>query len=165
MAGVAGSQTIVDTAHPDFFRVLRGEDTFVRFARQAQALPLSRAEWEASTQHAYTSLLLSLADFILFIPVLLGDNVTIMWRRPPEPIRTGARQHGGCCRQPDDSGYSASRLFPRAAGRGHLRPVRTPGPGPSAFPGRVGGLHPACLHVTPAVSGGFHPFHTSTTGR
>src|SRR5687768_2987691 len=31
----------------NFWRALRGEDTFPRFLRQVQAIPLARAEWEA----------------------------------------------------------------------------------------------------------------------
>jgi DNA adenine methylase len=37
----------------NFWRVLRGEDTFGRFLRQVQAIPLSRAEWEAAHAHEY----------------------------------------------------------------------------------------------------------------
>jgi DNA adenine methylase len=37
----------------NFWRVLRGEDTFPRFLRQVQAIPLSRAEWEAAHAHRY----------------------------------------------------------------------------------------------------------------
>jgi DNA adenine methylase len=37
----------------NFWRVLRGEDTFPRFLRQVQTIPLSRAEWEAAHARRY----------------------------------------------------------------------------------------------------------------
>jgi DNA adenine methylase len=37
----------------NFWRVLRDQDTFAQFARQVQAIPLSRSEWDAAHGHEY----------------------------------------------------------------------------------------------------------------
>src|SRR5262249_39556009 len=37
----------------NFWRVLQDPETFERFRRRAEAVPLSRSEWEAASEHGY----------------------------------------------------------------------------------------------------------------
>jgi DNA adenine methylase len=56
MSGQRGVSEVVNDLNSrlmNFWRVLQGEDTFPRFLRQVQAIPLSRAEWEAAHAHRY----------------------------------------------------------------------------------------------------------------
>src|SRR6516165_8580433 len=49
--GVSEVVNDIDGRLTNFWRVLQGEETFARFRRQVEAIPLSRPEWDDA--HAY----------------------------------------------------------------------------------------------------------------
>jgi DNA adenine methylase len=53
MRGVSEVANDLDSRLVNFWQVLRDEDTFARFRRRVEALPLSRDEWQAAHAHEY----------------------------------------------------------------------------------------------------------------
>src|SRR4051794_37581238 len=51
--GVSEVANDLDGRLMNFWRVLRGEETFARFRRQVEAIPPARDEWEAAHAHEY----------------------------------------------------------------------------------------------------------------
>jgi DNA adenine methylase len=49
--GVSEVVNDLDGRLVNFWRVIRGEDTFPHFCRQVEGMPLARAEWEAAHRH------------------------------------------------------------------------------------------------------------------